>query len=758
QGLKTGEVISFVIPLEDGITKKNLGYIKWFTDKLEETFPEFGILSLSVAANYRDNGEELLNAPFINQDILADQNWNAEEWKNRVKKDSAVYGVFLGRNFDYAQVAMLLPFDYNEIKTFRRVAEFLEQRKISQWEWYLKADIYPVSEFSQVTTAGWAIGRGLTDAALLSDILKLSTIGLGLSWLLFFFSLISWRQATIATLVTAMSFLWTRGSIGLLQFMGAPVYERVYILIVFTAQIVAGISFTEHKFASYNEWRRLHPDLSRAGLWQKARAVNQIMFVTAVIAILNFATLYQIGVRGILEVGIFAALGIVYLLILAMWFLPALHTIIGGEEAQASSCFLARAGNRWNQFLTGLIGACQKFFHFDYYEQPAGEKRRAKQAICLTAGVLFLAIGLIGLDYIPGLKKDFDFLPIRTKPLEYIHNTIVYRASQLLNWPGRYGFDRVPLLLQGDIDDPAFISRANDFQKAVKNIKQVREVTSVVDTIKLISRESYHLSLPKNRQQVHDSLSMIADDLGPVLKSQLWFDGGLVVFASTAMEDSNELGQVIDGLLQTGQKDFSDLRVVAFGKIPAYPQVDKYIRLGKPWNLINSQWLVIMVCAVWVFWRNRKIQSRLKLVGWRTGLVISVPFVFASSVIALVMMAFRVPLDQATACITALAINAAIDFSLYLVADYQTALLDGKNKTNSLNGAMLAKGRVILTDILLNSLCFAPLIVSNFIPVQHLGWIMVVMMLTCGFGSLILMPALLPWCVKEKLLEKGEKK
>ncbi|MFA4872158.1 MAG: hypothetical protein WC610_03850, partial [Patescibacteria group bacterium] len=61
QGLKTGEVISFVIPLEHGVTKKNLGYIKWFTDKLKEAFPEFGILSLSVAADYRDTGEELLN-------------------------------------------------------------------------------------------------------------------------------------------------------------------------------------------------------------------------------------------------------------------------------------------------------------------------------------------------------------------------------------------------------------------------------------------------------------------------------------------------------------------------------------------------------------------------------------------------------------------------------------------------------------------------------------------------------------------------
>jgi predicted RND superfamily exporter protein len=140
-----------------------------------------------------------------------------------------------------------------------------------------------------------------------------------------------------------------------------------------------------------------------------------------------------------------------------------------------------------------------------------------------------------------------------------------------------------------------------------------------------------------------------------------------------------------------------------------------------------------------------------QLYGWRTGLVVNMPFVFASAAIVLVMIVLRVPLDQATACITALAINAAVDFSLYLAADFQTAILEGREVRDGIHFALAERGKVIVMDIALNSLCFVPLITSTFQPVMRLGWIMIVMLVACGFGALVIMPSLLPWCVKSKL-------
>ncbi|TAN42314.1 MAG: hypothetical protein EPN22_12840 [Nitrospirae bacterium] len=760
RGLNTGDVVMFVIPMDKGVTGESLAYVKGFTDEVKAAFPEYGVLSLSIVPNYRDTGKEIDNRPYINNDVLALMSSSpsyTNEWKEQVKRDSGVYGVLVGRDFDYAAVSVLLPSGYDEVGVFRRTVEFLEGRKIPAWQWYLKTNIQPAEKFKGVMPAGWVVARGLMDAALIADILKLSSIGLVIVGAAFFFSLISFRQALIATSIVLICFIWVRGGLGLLQFMGIPLYERVYFLLVYTAVIVSGISFAERKFSAYNDVRAENPDLSRHEAWLKTSSVNELIIVTAVISVLNFATLYQIQIRGILEVGVLSALGILFLLALVLWFLPALHTIIGGEVKNRPGVWSDSIGHKWNKVLKSII----RFFHNRLDPHP-DKPFQYKQTACLYTGItlLFLitATGLVVMDYVPWRKDNFKFLEIKTRPLEYIKDTVVYKASLLLNRPSSYGFDRLSVAVMpkgaaegsAAVSDPEFMKRTMEFKRAVAKISGVREVTSVYDTVKLISKESYKLDMPDNRRQIHDALQTIDWDLGQGIKDQLWFESGITLFVSTAMEDTNEWTELLNEIISMGNEKFPDLRILPFGKLAVYPQADRYIREGKPINVLTSQWIVIIICAFWVAWRNRKKQSQYRMSGWRAGLVINMPFVFASSAIVIVMIAFRVPLDQATACVTALAINAAVDFGLYIAADYQTALLNGGDRRSALEYAMVGRGKVVVVDIVLNILCFAPLITSSFIPVARLGWVMIVMLIACGIGALLIMPALLPWCVQER--------
>ena len=103
---------------------------------------------------------------------------------------------------------------------------------------------------------------------------------------------------------------------------------------------------------------------------------------------------------------------------------------------------------------------------------------------------------------------------------------------------------------------------------------------------------------------------------------------------------------------------------------------------------------------------------------------------------------------MATAVTTALAINASIDFSVYYVDAYQEALIFS-DKDAAIRIAMQSEGKVIINDMLLNSVCFFPLVFSSFIPISRLGWVMVVMVLAAGIGSLAIMPSLLKYAVKK---------
>ncbi|MFA5029920.1 MAG: MMPL family transporter [Patescibacteria group bacterium] len=751
QGLKTGDAISFVVQFPKAITKEDMEYVSWFTETLEKSFPGFGILSLSKAAHYQDTGDALSSDPYISQKLLDDPRFDIERWKADVRRDSGVYGLLIGKEFDYSQIILLLPVGYEEMKTFRNVANMLEQREIPEWEWFFKSDIKPTGRFERVMPAGWVIGRGLIFSSLTADVMRLSTIGLGLVCLIAWVSLRSLRQAVIATLVVLICFIWARGSIGLAQIAGLPVYERVYFLLVDTAIIVAGISFAVHKFCAYNENRLADNQATMAAVWRRSRSINGVIGVTALIAILNFLTLYQIGVRGIMEVGIFASLGIAYLILLSLLFLPALHSLVGGEAVSVKNSLsrIAWAAAIWDRFLCGIVRLITAVIGRNKKGRFAYRKI-GWLSLSLVGALVVATIGMISLDYIPGVSKDFDFIEVRTRPLEYIPGTIVYRASKFLNENDRYGFDRVSVLVMPSrattVDDPAFIQKAVEFQNAIARLANVREVKSALDTVGVVSRESYGVKWPTTTQQAHDIWEIISWDVGPPVQQQLWFDQGVVIFASTAMEDSNVLGQLCDEIRELGEQ-FPGLQILPFGKVPIYPRNDKYIREGKPLNLLTSQWIVAIICGLWIFWRNRGIRGGTTcLSSWRTGLVMNVPFIFATAVIAVLMMVLRIPLDQATACVTAMAINAAMDFGLYLVAAYQP-IIQTTGRLEALRGSMRDKGRAVLVDITLNCFCFLPLTASNFIPVARLGWVMIAMLIACGFGAMVAMLAALPLCV-----------
>lgn len=800
QGLKSGDTVSFILPFDGGISRDYLVRLKKLSDRVKEAFPEYGVLSLSIAARYRDNGTELLNRPYLYDDLINDPGFDLAAWQRDLKRDTGVYGVLIGRNFDYGVVTLLLPVGYDEIGVFRRVGEFLEQRSIPLWEWFIKTDIHPAAEFAGVMPAGWVVARGLMDAALMADNLKLTTIGLLIAAVAFYLSLRSLRQALIACLMVLISFAWVRGSLGLLQLAGFELYERVYVLIVYTAVIVSGISFTERKFNAFNEAREENGALPLEECWKHTVGVNKLVLLTALIAVLNFGTLYQIQIRGILEVGVLASLGIIYLVGLTLWFLPSLHFLIGGEPDKKEDSLGSRLGERWNKLLKSVVEKCYRFLDSDKTKHIKGNgarkrpdlsgfsrinqacefsqkisvnplnprsiavldlhwQRRARQMTVLTIGVTLLAIAVISLDYLPGHENRPQMLPIKTRPMDFIQGTIVYRANDYLNAPGRYGFDRLSWLvrpkkpvLQGTaVSDPAFLRQVEQLKQAIARIPNVRETNAVTEMAGIISRESHKLPLPATQQQAHDALQTIEWDLGPQVREQLWYDGGIILFASSAMEDSIITRNIHEKTLELAKRDFPDLELLPFGKLAIYPQADNYICLGKPLNVFSSQWIVFVVCAVWVWARNRRLKADCRFLSpWRTGLAMNMPFLFASAAIALVMVVLRVPLDQATACITALAINAAIDFGLYLTADYQSAILAGSGLRSALQKSLLDRGKIIVVDIVLNALCFLPLITSSFVPVARLGWVMIVMLIACGFGALVILPALLPWCVKKK--------
>jgi predicted RND superfamily exporter protein len=359
---------------------------------------------------------------------------------------------------------------------------------------------------------------------------------------------------------------------------------------------------------------------------------------------------------------------------------------------------------------------------------------------------------------IGGLFAGVAFLFVRgevvscTRALEFIRSTLVERQAQVFNQPKNIGFEFLDLLVeprQGDgLADPQFLARAWEFQTALKTIPGSRETFSILGTLHQVSMESFKTPLPTTFPEVSAAFFLIENRLAPAVQRQLYFPGGVRISVSYGMDDSVALGRFRDDILALAQLSFPDLRVNAFNKVPLYPQVDKYVREGKVSNVFASQIGIALLCGAILWRQNRRLRDSRLAPLWG-GLVMSLPLLFATVVMGLVMWFFRIPLDMATAPIGALAINAATDFSLYLALTYQRTL-GWHDPLAALQKTLRIEGQIILVDCLLNTCCFLPLLSSHFLPVRQLGWMMGVTLVACAVGALVFMSALLPFCVTRK--------
>src|SRR5215470_14701669 len=194
------------------------------------------------------------------------------------------------------------------------------------------------------------MGRGLIDQGLNVDICFLILLGVVFTLPIFWVTLGSLRAAVLCVSVMVLGgFVWTRGAMGLL---GVP--ERVFSLLAYASVIVQGTSFALHKFSALKE----SGEKDRKAGWRKACEVDGLILTTALISAFGFVTLWSFGLKPIRELGVSATLGVVWLFLLAVVFLPAFDVLTASptlDEDRSASPLLSGSANRTPSFLSSYF-------------------------------------------------------------------------------------------------------------------------------------------------------------------------------------------------------------------------------------------------------------------------------------------------------------------------------------------------------------------------------------------------------------------
>jgi hypothetical protein len=103
----------------------------------------------------------------------------------------------------------------------------------------------------------------------------------------------------------------------------------------------------------------------------------------------------------------------------------------------------------------------------------------------------------------------------------------------------------------------------------------------------------------------------------------------------------------------------------------------------------------------------------------------------------------RIPLDTATAMISAVAIGIAVDDTVHFIAEYKQSLAKTSSVKHSVRLALVNKGRAMVFTSAILAAAFGILIVSNFLPTAHFGLLSALTMLFALVADLFFLPALL---------------
>lgn len=762
-GLAHGDTLGLVVALPDGLTPEAVSRIRQVSNDMTQLFPDAAVLSLTHnLTHYQQDDGSIQSAAYLPPSLSAAQLQLAQQ---QLQQNPLVTGLLLGhansaqRNAGprYSQIFVFLPEGFSEQQLVDLVAQYLEQRSITVLEWLLwKNDITPVAANADLQLSGWAIARGLMHYALISDVLWYCTLGLCLATAAAWLALGSVKQACISSLLIFASFVLTRGSIPLLDMLGLtigspaePIRERVYFLLVLSALIVSGISLNVRALEAYNAevecagrspqaWQALNPQLPR---------FNLVLFIAA----LNFLGLSQIGIRGVLEVGVLSALGLGWQRLLVQFALPQLQQAWQAFPPVAES----RQGH-WQQQISRILSAPGRYaVQFWLRRTPTQSLRQLVMSLSL---LLAMVMAVLWHDsQVDGAER---LIQVREKPMDYLPGTIVDRARHLLNAPQATGFAQLSFYLSPShhtdatypaVADREFLRQVDRLSQQLRQLSGVRSVVSVVDQLNVMQPLSQQTTAT-----AYEHLQLIRWDLQHErLADSWWHNDGLVLWVSTPADDSVTLRAQADAVLVLARTQFPTLNILPFGTLHSYHQTDLYISERKPLNLLGTMPMVLLLAGAWFLWcryksrQHQAQQGRWFLKSWPAAAAICLPFIVAYALVVLAMALLQIPLDQATACATALGINAAIDFDLYVVEDYRTALQQQQSPEQALQYAFGERSRLTMLDAGLNAICFSFLLFSSFIPMQRLGLIMLILLVICAFAAVCLLPAVLRCCTAD---------
>jgi hypothetical protein len=429
--------------------------------------------------------------------------------------------------------------------------------------------------------------------------------------------------------------------------------------------------------------------------------------------IIGLASLLINRITAIREFAVFACIGMLSLLCIALTLLPVAFAVLpmpsGGKKIGGHfSALLAR-------FLNMII-------HINLKTQKYTFSIIGAVLVICAAGIFFIQVEANPMEYFKAetpVSRHFNDIYKDLSGCFPVHVVLESTEEDFFERP----------------DNVAHITRLQAFLGA---LPKVDKSISFADYMMLINYatnryESQYYQLPEEsfevRMLINNYKMLLGQDMLTAFMSPDFSKANILLL--THLSSSREFLDIREKILEHAKTTFpAHLSVHVTGIGMVLSESSHHLVKGQ----INSLWLTIGIVfsVMFILFLSAKV-------GMVAILVNIVPIITTFGI----MGWFGIELNMATGLIASIAIGLAVDDTIHYLVRYNREFKKDLDKDRALRDTISSVGRPIVFTTLIICIGFSFLLFSHFVPTAVFGLLMVITMLAATAGDLILLPSLM---------------
>ena len=548
---------------------------------------------------------------------------------------------------------------------------------------------------------------GIVGNLVRADAISLIRIGLLMMVVILLASLRSFAGVLMILFVIILSLIGMMGSMGWIR--GLTGSERFVFSIMNTSMPIILMTIANsdsvHFLTKFFKKLRITGDKAKA-IEQSIDSLMLPIFLTSLTTAAAFLSLVFAPIEYMTGYGVSIAIGISWAWILSITLLPSLIML---KNWPLNSRAIRKPG---------LL---------EHIVNKLGSTIIKLPRSILIGGLLLVAIGIYGIKLVTTEVNMFSFFKKGNK----IRDSLEFLDKKML------GSMNLVFLLNGDMKDPELLQQISRLQDYVEKNPSVSTTISIADVIKRMHRTvmdddpDYEI-VPDERAKVNNLYTMYSMSGDPEDFSTLVdyeYSKALVtaILKNVSTESSvlfvNDIEQFVD-------KNFTKYKdITATGQLVVLRDMVELVIKSSVISICVSIVVITFIAAIFF-----------KHFGW--GILAVIPLSAAVILNFGFMGILRIDLNHVTALLSSVIIGVGVDFAIHYISQYRRlARAEVPIKTRS-HRVIDEVGYPIILDALSN-MAFGALLFSEFVPLQHMGGLMVFAMFSTSFGTLTILASLL---------------